>query len=52
MTGGGGRIDAAFGTIATLEFAGVRCERVEVMAAEFLTTLSTLVGTPLDGIVG
>ena len=46
------RIQASAGAISSLAIGEARCEHVAVMIADFVTMLSQMIGTQLDGIVG
>lgn len=52
MTGGGGVLGASSGILQSLSIGDATCRAVTVMIAEFVTTLSSLIGVGLDGIVG
>ena len=50
--GGSGRVSATVGWVESLRVGDNAVGRLEVMAAEFMTSLSEALGTPLEGIIG
>ena len=52
MTGAGGMLQATLGRVSSLTVGGAALEDVAVMVAGFLSDLGSVVGTPLDGILG
>jgi predicted aspartyl protease len=52
MTGAGGKVQAAVGTVESLAVGGAKLEKLYVMVADFLSMLSQVTATKLDGIIG
>ncbi len=52
MMGGGGPVEASFGSVASLGVGGASRRFLDVAVSEFLDPLSTAVGEKLDGILG
>lgn len=52
MTGAGGMLQTTLGRVSSLTVGGAALEDVAVMVADFLADLGSVVGTPLDGILG
>ena len=52
MTGGGGRLSGLFGRTGPVGVGSAEVEEMDVVVGPFLTPLSEVVGTKLDGILG
>lgn len=51
-TTGGAQVDFSAGTLQSFQVGGAKIDNMDVVVADFFTTLSAAVGAKLDGIIG